>query len=110
MPLPTEQNSPLNAAPGAPPDTVPVALHALIDLAADIWRLEKWLAAASTASPPASARPAAGSGPSLAAVRHVTRRAQNFLRRADVETIDLTGRPYEPGLALEVVEEVVESV
>ena len=73
-----------------PPDTLQVPLSSLAELAVDCWRLERWAAAEEAASH----------------ARHVARRLGKFLAERGVTVLDLTGRPYEPGLAVEVLDVV----
>jgi len=70
-------------------DTVPVLLLDLIDLAVEVWRLEN-----GCRNVPES--------PIF--INHFLRRAQAFLEKYEVETVDLTNKIYEPGLAVEVVD------
>jgi hypothetical protein len=71
-----------------PPDSVEVPLSSLAELAVDCWRLERW----------------AGSEESASHARHAARRLNKFLAEREVSVVDLTGRPYEPGLAVEVLD------
>lgn len=70
------------------PQTIPVALSALAELAVEWWRLDR-RAAAPDAGPHA---------------RHVARRLARFLSDHGLEVLDVTGRAYEPGLAVEVLD------
>ena len=68
---------------------VDVPLLALIELAIDSWRLNRCL----------------GEGEAGATgARHAARRLSEFLKKHGIEIQDLTGQVYEPGLALEVIE------
>ena len=71
------------------PQTLDVALSSLAELAVEWWRLERWAGAAEESSPQA---------------RHVARRLGRFLSEHGLEVLDVTGRPYEPGLAVEVLD------
>ncbi|HEX8499336.1 MAG TPA: hypothetical protein VF659_02000 [Pyrinomonadaceae bacterium] len=71
------------------PQTLPVALSSLAELAVEWWRLERWAGAAGESSPQA---------------RHVARRLGKFLSDLGVEVLDVSGRAYEPGLAVEVLD------
>lgn len=71
-----------------PPDSLEVPLSSLTELAVDCWRLERW----------------AGAEESASLARHVARRLNKFLAGRDVSVVDLTGQPYEPGLAVEVLD------
>ena len=75
------------------PQTLEVPLSSLAELAVECWRLERW---AASFGPDAPVSPA----------RHVARRLAKFLNESELSTLDLTGRPYEPGLAVEVVDVV----
>ena len=71
------------------PQTLNVTLSSLTDLAVEWWRLERWAGAADESSPQA---------------RHAARRLGRFLADHGLEVLDVTGRPYEPGLAVEVLD------
>jgi hypothetical protein len=73
------------------PQTLEVSLSSLAELAVECWRLERWAAAF---GPDAPVSPA----------RHVARRLGKFLGERELSVLDLTGRRYEPGLAVEVVD------
>ena len=75
------------------PETLEVPLSSLAELAVECWRLERW---AASCGPDAPVSPA----------RHVARRLGRFLSERELSVLDLTGRPYEPGLAVEVVDVV----
>lgn len=68
-----------------------VSIGSLIDLAIDWWRLNRWLSDSEADA-------------SMAVVRHVARRLGEFLKGHEIEIMDVTGRPYEAGLAVEVVD------
>jgi hypothetical protein len=71
------------------PRTLEVSLSALAELSVEWWRLERWAAASEESSPQA---------------RHAARRLGRFLSEHGLEVLDVTGRPYEPGLAVEVLD------
>jgi hypothetical protein len=73
------------------PQTLAVSLSALAELAVEWWRLDRWANGAATENTPPHAR-------------HVARRLGKFLVEHDVTVIDLTGRDYAPGLAVEVLD------
>lgn len=68
-----------------------VPLASLIELAIEGWRLDSWLAAL----PPEKVAPK---------LRHVARRLQKFLSERELSALDLTGKRYEPGMSVEVLE------
>ena len=74
------------------PQTLPVALSSLAELAVEWWRLGR----------------VAGGGPageeSSPQARHAARRLGKFLGDLGLEVLDVTGRAYEPGLAVEVLD------
>jgi hypothetical protein len=78
------------SAPVATSDSLPVPLNSLIDLAIEAWRLERWVSELN-------------SGQSAAAGRFVARRVTAFVVGCGLETVDMTGQPYEPGLAVELL-------
>jgi hypothetical protein len=71
------------------PQTIAVTLSSLAELAVEWWRLDRW------------ANRAQGSAPHA---RHVARRLGKFLSEHGLEVVDITGRAYEPGLAVEVLD------
>jgi hypothetical protein len=71
------------------PKTLDVSLSALAELAVEWWRLERWAVGSEESSPQA---------------RHAARRLGRFLSEHGVEVLDVTGRAYEPGLAVEVLD------
>ena len=73
------------------PAKLDVPLASLVELAVEGWRLDGWLAAL----PPEKA---------ASKLRHVARRLQKFLSERELSTLDLTGRRYEPGMSVEVLE------
>jgi hypothetical protein len=75
------------------PQTLEVPLSSLAELAVECWRLERW---AGSFGPDAPVSPA----------RHVARRLARFMAERELSVLDLTGRRYEPGLAVEVVDVV----
>jgi hypothetical protein len=72
------------------PESVEVSLQSLAELAVECWRLERWAGAAAESAPPQA--------------RHVARRMKSFLDAHGLEVLDVTGRAYEPGLAVEVLD------
>lgn len=71
------------------PQTIAVTLSSLAELAVEWWRLDRWANGAHDSAPHA---------------RHVARRLGKFLSEHGLEVLDITGRAYEPGLAVEVVD------
>jgi len=71
------------------PQTLNVSLSSLAELAVEWWRLERWAGGSEESSPQA---------------RHAARRLGRFLSEHGLEVLDVTGRPYEPGLAVEVLD------
>jgi hypothetical protein len=79
--------------PAELPQALAAPLQALAELAVEWWRLDRW-----ANGPQADA--------SNATARHVARRLGKFLDERGLSVLDLTGRPHEPGLAVEVVDVV----
>ncbi|HEX8131461.1 MAG TPA: hypothetical protein VF527_20340 [Pyrinomonadaceae bacterium] len=77
------------------PNQLDVPLASLIELAIEGWRLDSWLAA----QPPEKV---------ASKLRHVARRLQKFLQERELSVLDLTGRRYEPGMSVEVLEAVAD--
>jgi hypothetical protein len=73
------------------PQTLPVSLSALAELAVEWWRLDRW---------------ASGAHETGAHARHVARRLGKFLSAHGLEVLDVSGRAYEPGLAVEVLDAI----
>jgi hypothetical protein len=71
------------------PRTIAVALSSLAELAVEWWRLDRWANGAQETAPHA---------------RHVARRLGKFISDHGLEVLDITGRAYEPGLAVEVLD------
>lgn len=71
------------------PKTLNVSLSTLAELAVEWWRLERWAGGSEESSPQA---------------RHAARRLGRFLSEHGLEVLDVTGRAYEPGLAVEVLD------
>ncbi|MDT5261103.1 MAG: hypothetical protein QOC61_107 [Acidobacteriota bacterium] len=69
--------------------TIAVTPSSLAELAVEWWRLDRWVRGAPDTSPH---------------VRHVARRLGKFLSDHGLEVVDITGRAYEPGLAVEVLD------
>ena len=70
-------------------------MAAMLDLLVDAWRLERWVAQTDA-------------GASTAAVRFVSRRLSGFFDRFGLQAVDVTGQRYEPGLAVELVGNVID--
>jgi hypothetical protein len=79
----------------ATPHSVEVPLASLIELAVENWRLERWLAKLDQEE-------------SIAHGRHVARQLNRFLSERELAVLDLAGQPYEPGLAVEVLDVIHE--
>jgi hypothetical protein len=84
----------MNTTP-ATPRSMEVPLASLIELAVEHWRLERWLAKLDQDE-------------SIAHGRHVARRLNKFLSERELAVLDLSGQPYEPGLAVEVLDVIQE--
>ena len=68
-----------------------VPLASLIELAVEFWRLRCWLSDSVADK-------------SKAPVRYVARRLDEFLKEREIEALDIVGQPYEPGLAVDIVD------
>lgn len=75
------------------PVAIEIPLSALVDLAVDAWRLSRWAEAGETAG-------------NTAPARHAARRLTAFVQEHGLELLDLTGRTYDCGLAIEIVDTV----
>lgn len=73
---------------------VEVPLSALVELAIDCWRFERWVTGQTEA------------GGAAAHARLAVRRWGRFLSEREVSVADVTGVPYEAGLAVEVIDVV----
>ena len=72
-------------------DTVNVKISTLADLAVELWRLERWAFQS-------------GFERDRSLARHAARKLASFLTGMEFELSDLTGQPYDPGLAVEVID------
>jgi hypothetical protein len=72
-------------------ETVEMGISALADLAVDGWRLQRWALLS-------------GFEKERVVARQASRSLTSFLAGLGIETRDLSGQPYDPGLAVEVVE------
>ena len=71
------------------PDSISVTRQSLVELAVESWRLSQWV----LANPNHAKAPA----------RRAAERLRTFLTELKVEIIDLTGKTYDAGLAVEVL-------
>jgi len=72
-------------------ETLDVRISALADLAVELWRLQRWAFAS-------------GSEKDRSPARHTVRMLGSFFTELEFELRDLTGQPYDPGLAVEVID------
>jgi hypothetical protein len=72
-------------------DVLQLPVSSLVEIAVQWWRLDRW---------------AAGPDEARLVARHVARRLSQLLEHQGVEVLDLTGRPYDAGLAVEVVDSI----
>ena len=70
---------------------IELPLNALIDLAIESWRLNRWLAASE-------------GDRTKAAPRQAARRLDVFIAEREISMSDITGRDYEAGLPVEIVD------
>jgi hypothetical protein len=74
-------------------DVVELPVASVADVAVEWWRLDRW---------------SQGPDEGRLVARRVARRLSLFLEEQGVEVLDLTGKPYEAGLAVEVVESLAD--
>ncbi|MDB5172633.1 MAG: hypothetical protein JWN51_1406 [Phycisphaerales bacterium] len=79
-------------ADASPPESLSVPMKGLVGLGVEYWRLSQWL----------EQNPSAGSAPA----RHALRRLDDFLRECELEVRGMDGRPFDPGLAVRVVDTI----
>ena len=79
------------AAPQPKQDVLEFPVSSLVEIAVEWWRLDRW---------------AAGPDEARLVARHVARRLSQLLEHHGVEVLDLTGKPYEAGLAVEVLDSI----
>ena len=72
-------------------DKVGVKISTLADLAVELWRLERWAFQS-------------GFERDRSLARHSARKLASFLTGMEFELSDLAGQPYDPGLAVEVID------
>ncbi|HAM34543.1 MAG TPA: hypothetical protein DCP85_01265 [Elusimicrobia bacterium] len=70
---------------------IELPLNALIELAIESWRLNRWLAASETDR-------------TRAIPRQTARRLDTFLTEREISISDITGRDYEAGLPVEIAD------
>ncbi|HEY4100341.1 MAG TPA: hypothetical protein VGM20_05650 [Gemmatimonadales bacterium] len=70
---------------------VSISLEALGELGVEWWRLDRW---------------ALDVPDDRLVARHVARRLSRVLQAIGVEVVDLTGKPYDAGMAVEVLETI----
>jgi hypothetical protein len=71
--------------------TVEVTLSALTDIAVETWRIHRWAFVS-------------GYEKDRVVARQASRTKISFLARIGFEICDLAGKPYDPGLAVEIVD------
>jgi hypothetical protein len=71
--------------------TLEVKISDLADVAIECWRLQRWAFAS-------------GFEKDRTIARQASRTLSSFLAEMGVEICDLTGQPYDPGLAVEVID------
>jgi hypothetical protein len=76
-------------------ETVEVEISALTELAVDCWRLQRWTFES-------------GHEKDRVVARQASRALSFFISEIGFEICDLTGQPYDPGLAVEVVDSEVD--
>jgi hypothetical protein len=86
----------MNSAAPAQRVAAGVSLSSLLELAVDAWRLNRWAEG--------------GQGSDNAPARHTARKLTLFLEACGVGIVDLTGRAYDIGLAVEIVDTVLGDV
>lgn len=77
------------------PKQAEIRLDALAELAVDSWRLNRWI----------NSKPM---DDSLTVPKHVLRRLNKFLEECAITTVDFVGQPFDPGLAAEVIDAVID--
>jgi hypothetical protein len=80
-----------SAAPAMKQAVLQLPVSSLVEIAVQWWRLDRW---------------AAGPDEARLVARHVARRLSQLLEHHGVEVLDLTGKPYDAGLAVEVVDSI----
>jgi hypothetical protein len=79
--------------PDVPCDAMSIPLSSMLSLATEYWRLCGALRAVGVSAPG----------------RHALRKMEDFLRECELEIQTLDGRPYDPGLAVRVIDAVEDS-
>lgn len=77
------------------PEALEIRLTSLADLAIEYWRLDRWLSGFE-------------SHQATIVGRHVARRLDRFLKEQEIAVLDVTGQPYEPGLAVEIIDTIAD--
>ncbi len=73
--------------------TIEVTIESLSALAAEAWRLSRWLEGFVDPK-------------QVVVGRHVARKMDNFLAELEFSVLDVAGRTYEPGLSVEVLDTI----
>lgn len=71
--------------------TLDVSSETIADLAVEHWRLIRWVESKKGDDP-------------LIVLKHVLRKQEKFFGDLGIELVDLTGTPFDPGLAADVIE------
>ncbi|MBP7861463.1 hypothetical protein KA183_07260 [bacterium] len=71
--------------------TLDISSETIADLAVEHWRLIKWVESKKVDDP-------------LVVLKHVLRKQEKFFSDLGITLVDLTGTPFDPGLAAEVIE------
>lgn len=70
---------------------VKISANSLADLAIEAWRLGQWLTKLDSQS---------------AIGRHVLRKYERFFQDLGFEVLDMTGKTYDPGMALDIIDSI----
>jgi len=72
-------------------ETIECQIEQLSELCVEAWRLRQWLSTLESQS---------------TIGRHVIRKYERFFQDIGFEVIDVTGKPYNPGMALEIIDSI----
>lgn len=72
-------------------ETIQCSLSQLVDLSVETWRLRQWVSNVDSQN---------------AMGRHICRKYERFFQEIGIEVLDMSGKPFEPGLAVEIVDSV----
>ncbi len=78
----------------SPKETIECQIEQLSELSIEAWRLGQWLSKLDSQS---------------AIGRHVLRKYEKFFQDLGFEILDMTGKTYDPGMALDIIDSICDN-